>query len=1264
MSSLLVPIGLAARLVKTATPVPSITGAPFNTALTLEPGIHIQWALPDALTNAMSPNPPSQPGVVDTTPPTTILPGVPDLWLVTRFNPPTPGQAARTWKAWVVDSRAKTVTPLESWTGPAAPAANTVHTLPGVLPVAAGYPGWGEWDGSLIPAAAQLGSASQFDAAMTAAIYYPTGRTRFGFHDDLSGLAASGTVSYTVIGWYSSETNDPLAQSSNPEQQIADWNLTYDHHYDLSTLATLMAADGVVPTLTFQPQLTMAETTAPVVLSTTAASAVVRTARAKAMQSNLGTVAASSVVGPVFVQTSPSSIVCHGSVMDIDLSAAPVSFTLAANQISVYPTPKRALTSLVSPQLSGQQADYSEMVLQDLDNLKGTTSGTLDMPGAAQALTFLGVPGKPSCFAQMRVYDSQVRKVDPARPPIEVVGTATAAVSAYWPEAFMLAAKSAGLLASASATILNPQPIPTMATAPNFSAQPWVPEAADIAAFQQKIAAAMSATATAATAAGTPIDPNMLRVTDGRAKSLPVRLGPSINGSGTDSAGYWVDVTDPAQMTQLLVNTAGAVVDLPDAAHIYAIPGARWHRPWSPQIVLQNAGRSYRFGEDGRFDTVNGTLLCRTSGYTVYGIAASTGATVPASAVLASAATISSNAHLPGDATALLGEAVLLDTGSASALAVAVVQGATPAATQVAATASYFVQAIRGIYLERLPDLPAATQNLLKSIIVKGTQPSPVAITPWHSDTFEALFLDTGYALHTSPTETDWQLDEDQVELTQESGPSGPTVAFSERSRVTATTVKVAQSRLITRSTTNPAGKQVVREDPPSGLTTGTFQTMDTLSAPLVGFDAALFAQQYRERAGTLSVNEAAVIDIFGITRTFNAGGTPGPSTTLLPRLPYWSRLKLALQSAADPTVEMNSHASPVCGILLPDFLDHSVQIFDGTGNSIGQLDHDPSNGAVVHFTAYPWFVASLPAGADPLGSINPTLAQLIAGIVAQPNSSPAGMDASNQWHDTALTALLRVIDTVRATLDPGKNTPNRNVSLLGEPILVMVAAVELETTAVTDRKQLALDPPPLAQPPSGVSIPVRIGDITRPNDGVFGIFQPGATPAQSRFAPVSIEAAEHAILNGLTEGIVYNSQQGEPVTHPFILNQVNRITVQADTPQNAILLTDIRGDIYATCGVLPRKSITLPKDSFDAALQDMEPVFAVGPVFTVTSATGTVLPLFPPPQVQGYDASYAPGAGNPAGELPMPAATPLGDLPPTRVQLDEGWVRLIKRTA
>ena len=59
--------------------------------------------------------------------------------------------------------------------------------------------GWGEWDNTV-----------PFDPLMTA--YYPECRTRLGFYDDLSDLAAvtTGKVSYTVIGWYSRINFDPF----------------------------------------------------------------------------------------------------------------------------------------------------------------------------------------------------------------------------------------------------------------------------------------------------------------------------------------------------------------------------------------------------------------------------------------------------------------------------------------------------------------------------------------------------------------------------------------------------------------------------------------------------------------------------------------------------------------------------------------------------------------------------------------------------------------------------------------------------------------------------------------------------------------------------------------------------------------------------------------------------------------------------------------------------------------------------------------------
>ena len=381
--------------------------------------------------------------------------------------------------------------------------------------------------------------------------------------------------------------------------------------------------------------------------------------------------------------------------MDIALATNPAAFTLTQDQIAVYPTTKRALASVVAPHLSGQQIDYTEMLLQDLDHLKGTTGGLIDLPGAAQALTFQGVPGKPRCFAQLRVYDFELHPVDPnpVKTVFQVLNSLGTAVVGHWPETFSLVQPSAGLSPTAAAAILTPQ-WPQLQPQGTFAPQPWVPTPADLATFQNSITAAMSATATAATAAGTPIDPKMLRITDRRALAKPIKLGPSINGSGTDSGGYWIDTTDPDQMAQLLVNTAGAVVDLPDPAHLYAIPGPRWYRPWSPQIVLQNAGRSYRFGEDGRFDSTNGNLHCRTSGYTVYGIVANIGTPVLASAVLANAKAITSNASLPVETSALLGEAVLLDTGSVAVLAAAAVSP-----TQTTTVADYFAQAVRGLYL-------------------------------------------------------------------------------------------------------------------------------------------------------------------------------------------------------------------------------------------------------------------------------------------------------------------------------------------------------------------------------------------------------------------------------------------------------------------------------------------------------------------------------------------------------------------------------------
>jgi hypothetical protein len=1264
MAALLVPINVAAKVIAAPTPVPSLAGDPFNTALSLAPGIHVHWALPDALTRAKTVGSNAQ-----AAPTQHIFPGAPDLWLVTRFNPLAAKAATRTWTAWVVDSRAKTVTPLAQWSPPAPPPPPTatspsmVHTLPKPLAAAADHPGWGLWDGT----------DDHFDNVITAAVYYPTGGNRFGFHDDLSDLLPKRTggspggvtldsvtprsVSYTVIGWYSSSDYDPLAQAADRQAQIIAWGLAHDHPLLINILPFVAGAAPAgaphAPTLPFNPQLTFTDhpqtRPASAQLKATTGPATARMARKQSIQTALGKAVDSSILATTVMDTHPDHMVCHGSIMDIPLDGPPpAAEVLSTQQIAVYPSAKRALATMTAGSgVSDQQLDYTEILLQDIDHQKGTMAGVIDMPGAAHALTFQSLPGKPACYGQIIISDHVLNLAAAGQVQFSLASATGATVTGHWHDDFRSKALSSTSSSASQAARISGIVQPLLGTAPPQPSPADITPAQLTAWFQTLKASAV-------------IDPTMVRVTDTRARAKAPRLAPSIDGAGSSGAGYWIDITDPAAVTQLVTDTIGAVVTPQDKDHLYKQPGPRWYRPSSPQIVLTGAHRSYRFGEDGQFEP-DGTLKCRLSGHTIYGIHADTGALVRGSAVLANAQALNVSG-LPGETHALLNEAVLLDTGSAPALAAA----AAPA------SATYLEAAIQGYYLQRIANLPQPATEALDKIAMEGTPPSPVAIMPWDTknERYDPLYLDAGYSLQLTSLEQDWQLEEDHVEMTTKNPSLHPraTKSFTERTHVTASHTKILARALVTQTTVNPVGVTVFRQTPPNGLTDQTFQSMDTISAPLTALDAALLKDGERERDGILRIDKLSIVDVFGTTRPWNSEKAAGPSTTLPPRLPFWSRLSFRLQSAADQSREADTLHSAICGILLPDFLDHSLQVFDGSGQPLGEIttspprfgqgEQDPGGKLTVQFQPFPRVAAT---ALNPLGG-NQILQQLVDGITAQSVTIPAKNKAASGWFETGLTAMLRCIDTARATLDPSYNTPDRKLSLLGEPILVMVGRVKFETTSDTDRATIAQGlQTPLRPSPAVPSLSVRIGDIARPDDGVLGFFIPGDKPEGSLFAPVSKTCADQAILNGLAVGTTANQQR---VTNPFVRNQTNLLTIAADAPpQDVIMLTDIRGDIYATCGALPRKSIAVPKPFLDAALANIQPMFRVNPVLSF-GTTKDVKPLFPPPLVQGYDVSFVYGdPNNPPPDAPMPPTSPIANLPPTRVAINQGWLRLRRHT-
>lgn len=150
-------------------------------------GAYLHWTLPQGLRHGAHDDPKGNPQ----------FPLAPNRWLVLRYSG-SPG--SRQANAWVIDSDAL---------GPTATGAAYVHPFKskpeGVLlgkatPIAS----WSESGGRMFLTALGPG-----DPAFAA--YQPAVNNIFSFHDALSGVDATDTLSYLVTGWFSDPSGDPLA---------------------------------------------------------------------------------------------------------------------------------------------------------------------------------------------------------------------------------------------------------------------------------------------------------------------------------------------------------------------------------------------------------------------------------------------------------------------------------------------------------------------------------------------------------------------------------------------------------------------------------------------------------------------------------------------------------------------------------------------------------------------------------------------------------------------------------------------------------------------------------------------------------------------------------------------------------------------------------------------------------------------------------------------------------------------------------------------
>ncbi|HYP24907.1 MAG TPA: hypothetical protein VEV43_15170, partial [Actinomycetota bacterium] len=173
------------------------TAAPFTEGVGRSAGIHLHWAMPDALTRGTT----SESGVLS-------QPSLPDRWLVVRLGPGT----ERPWAGWVIESDYGRATPLSQWEGePGDPDGD---------PPA----GW-------IPPES-LSAASGGDPAWAAT--FDNVVNRFAFHDPLTDVDGD-LFTYAVVGWYGDDSLDPLDDvrsmgSFDHVMQSLGWTVSPEAH--------------------------------------------------------------------------------------------------------------------------------------------------------------------------------------------------------------------------------------------------------------------------------------------------------------------------------------------------------------------------------------------------------------------------------------------------------------------------------------------------------------------------------------------------------------------------------------------------------------------------------------------------------------------------------------------------------------------------------------------------------------------------------------------------------------------------------------------------------------------------------------------------------------------------------------------------------------------------------------------------------------------------------------------------------------------------
>ncbi len=353
---------------------------------------------------------------------------------------------------------------------------------------------------------------------------------------------------------------------------------------------------------------------------------------------------------------------------------------------------------------------------------------------------------------------------------------------------------------------------------------------------------------------------------------------------------------------------------------------------------------------------------------------------------------------------------------------------------------------------------------------------------------------------------------------------------------------------------------------------------------------------------------------------------------------------------------EMNNLAetNPICGWIIPNNLNGNLMIYSQQGQALGSIN-----------TNAEWDYAPGKLQIEPQQIPNLHLKKVVNTILTL---GPEFLDH-----------FLVVLNNALENIDPESFAQNQSLALLiGRPIAVVRASLNLEVQGLPainqdwhifrqEMQQLR----PLAQRDTDnfteVKFPIRIGEYQQLNDGVIGYWK----EAENTEVEGNYEYENnifYAQQSDSSESEYIETQFWDPSNNPEGAEEspINIIQSLNSPPQKVTMLIDPRGVVHATSGILPNKVIDIPAEQYAEVLANIKVTFLTSPILSDRDKLNLPLPTEPE-----YDWSWLEKRGTEWSEI---FTKPILDRPifleycPTedgeacwQSLLEQGWLRTIE---